>query len=132
MSSAPSADVEEHGLELQAADLLAIIDAGRPVLVLDVRNEEEHASWRIEGVRPFESVHVPYFEFLENPDVALALIPSDTRPIAVVCAKGGSSSFVAEVLRDAGRDARSVAGGMVSYGDHLQARRVSSNRGVLA
>ena len=125
MSSAPSADVEEHGLELQAADLLAIIDAGRPVLVLDVRNEEEHASWRIEGVRPFESVHVPYFEFLENPDVALALIPSDTRPIAVVCAKGGSSSFVAEVLRDAGRDARSVAGGMVSYGDHLQARRVS-------
>ena len=125
MSSAPSADVEEHGLELQAADLLAIIDAGRPVLVLDVRNEEEHASWRIEGVRPFESVHVPYFEFLENPDVALALIPSDTRPIAVVCAKGGSSSFVAEVLRDAGRDARNVAGGMVSYGDHLQARRVS-------
>ena len=125
MSSAPSADVEEHGLELQAADLLAIIDAGRPVLVLDVRNEEEHASWRIEGVRPFQSVHVPYFEFLENPDGALAQIPSDTRPIAVVCAKGGSSSFVAEVLRDAGRDARNVAGGMVSYGDHLQARRVS-------
>jgi len=125
MSSAPSADVEEHGLELQAADLLAIIDAGRPVLVLDVRNEEEHASWRIEGVRPFQSVHVPYFEFLENPEGALAQIPSDTRPIAVVCAKGGSSSFVAEVLRDAGRDARNVAGGMVSYGDHLQARRVS-------
>ena len=125
MSSAVSAGLEEHGLELQAADLLAMIDAGRPVLVLDVRNEEEHASWRIEGVRPFQSVHVPYFEFLENPEGALAQIPSDTRPIAVVCAKGGSSSFVAEVLRDAGRDARNVAGGMVSYGDHLQARRVS-------
>jgi len=58
-------------------------------------------------------------------DGALAQIPSDTRPIAVVCAKGGSSSFVAEVLRDAGRDARNVAGGMASYSDHLQPRRVS-------
>ena len=129
MSSALSAEVEEHSLELQAADLLAMIDAGRPLLVLDVRNEEEYASWRIEGLRPFHSVHVPYFEFLENPDDSIARIPFDTRPIAVVCAKGGSSCFVAEVLRDAGRDARNVAGGMVAYGDHLQARRISLGDG---
>jgi len=129
MSSSLSAEVEEHGLELQAAELLAMIDAGRPLLVLDVRNEEEHASWRIEGLRPFHSVHVPYFDFLENRDEALARIPFDTRPIAVVCAKGGSSSYVAEVLRDAGRDARNVAGGMVAYGDHLQARRLSLGEG---
>src|SRR5262249_47944399 len=129
MSSALSADAEEHGAELPAEDLLAMIDEGRPLLVLDVRNEEEHASWRIEGLRPFHSVHLPYFEFLENPDQALTQIPFDSRPIAVVCAKGGSSSFVAEVLRDAGRHAWNVAGGMAAYGDHLQARRVSLGEG---
>src|SRR5262249_12695444 len=125
MSSAASPGVEGHRLEVQAADLLAMIHAGRPVLVLDARNGEEHPTWRNDGVRRVQSVNVTYSEFLENVEGALAQIPSDTRPIAVVCAKGGSSSFVAEVLRDAGRDARNVAGGMVSYGDHLQARRVS-------
>jgi glyoxylase-like metal-dependent hydrolase (beta-lactamase superfamily II)/rhodanese-related sulfurtransferase len=130
MSSAPTvAGVEDQGSALDVANLLAMIDAGRPLLVVDVRNEEEHASWRIEGCRPFQSVHVPYFEFLENPEEAIARVPIGTAPVAVVCAKGGSSDFVAGMLRDAGRAAQNVAGGMLAYGDHLHATRFALAEG---
>lgn len=125
MSSAiPLAAARGDGSELGPADLLAMIDSGRPLLVVDVRNDEEHASWSIEGIRPFRSVHVPYFEFIEDPDEAIRRIPFDPAPIAVVCAKGGSSEMVAGMLRDAGRDARNVAGGMFAYGGHLHSTPV--------
>ena len=84
--------------EIDVAQLLHAIDAGEPLLLLDVRNEHDYASWRIEGRRPVETLHVPYFVFLEDETAFLGRLPRD-RTIVAVCAQGGSSEMVAEMLR---------------------------------
>ena len=108
------------------AELLARADAGEDLLLLDVRNEDEFGAWRFEGRKPVETVHVPYFDFIEEPEGASAKVP-DGREIVVLCAKGGSSEMVADLLSGAGRPARNVEGGMVAYGEHLQALRVPTD-----
>ncbi len=98
-------------------------DAGEPFLLLDVRNDDEYEAWKVEGRRSIEMLHIPYFDFVEDPDL-VARVPSDRREVLVLCAKGGSSEFVAEMLREAGVNAMNVEGGMIAYGDYLQPVRV--------
>lgn len=105
--------------EIQVSEVLRWIDEGQPFLLLDVRNREEFEHWKLEGTRPVETVNVPYFEFVEDPQAAIAKVPRGQTEIAVLCAKGGSSAFVAEVLRDAGVQARNITGGMIAYGQYL-------------
>ena len=111
---------------IEIGELLSALDAGEPVLLLDARNAEDFAAWRIEARRPVSALHVPYFDFLEDTAAALARVPRD-RPIVVVCAKGGSSALVVDLLRAAGVPARNVVGGMAAYGDHLEAEAVSQS-----
>ena len=94
-------------------------DAGEPFLLLDVRNDDEYEAWKVEGRRPIETLHIPYFDFVEEPEL-VAQVPSDGREALVICAKGGSSEFVAAMLREAGVNAKNVEGGMIAYGDYLQ------------
>jgi len=108
---------------IEVGELLARVDAGEPLLLLDVRNDEEFESWRVEGRRPVETVHVPYFDFIEDADGAAGRLPRG-REIVVLCAQGGSSAMVVDMLREAGLPARNVAGGMVVYGGHLEPVRV--------
>ncbi|MGH9839509.1 MAG: MBL fold metallo-hydrolase [Blastocatellia bacterium] len=103
--------------------LLEKSDAGEPFLLLDVRNDDEYEAWKVEGRRPIEMLHIPYFDFVEDPDL-VARVPSDRREVLVLCAKGGSSEFVAEMVREAGVNAKNVEGGMIAYGDYLQPVRV--------
>ena len=109
--------------DLGVGELLARAEAGEDFLLLDVRNADEFAAWRFEARRPVETLHVPYFDFLEDAEASIARVP-EAREIVVLCAKGGSSEMVAEMLADAGRSARSVAGGMIAYGNHLEAREI--------
>ena len=104
---------------IAVGELLARVDAGEPLLLLDVRNEEEFETWRFEGRRPIETVHVPYFDFVEDADAARSRLPHG-REIVVLCAQGGSSMMVVDALRDADVPARNVAGGMVAYGQYLE------------
>lgn len=99
-------------------------DAGEPFLLLDVRNDDEYEAWKVEGRRPIETLHIPYFDFVEEPEL-VAQVPSDGRETLVICAKGGSSEFVADLLREAGVNAKNVEGGMIAYGDYLQPVRVT-------
>ena len=99
--------------------LLEKADAGEPFLLLDVRNDDEYEAWKVEGCRPIETLHIPYFDFVEEPGL-VTRVPSDRREVFVLCAKGGSSEFVAELLRAAGINAKNVEGGMIAYGDYLQ------------
>jgi glyoxylase-like metal-dependent hydrolase (beta-lactamase superfamily II) len=96
------------------------MDAGQPLFLLDVRNAEEFRQWRIEGKQDVEVLHIPYFEFIEDPDTTIARVPRD-RHITVVCAKGGASAFVAEMLRERGFQASNLVGGMVAWGNAHQA-----------
>lgn len=94
-----------------------------PLVILDVRNEEEYADWRIEGPS-VTSINIPYFDLLEGVDPALARLPKH-QPILVVCAKEGSSVYVAEQLVEAGvRDVAVLAGGMKAWSEALRPVKV--------
>ena len=69
------------------AELLAKIDRGDRLLLLDVRNAEEFERWRVEGRRPVSTFHRPYFDFIED-ETLLDAVPRDQGEIFAVCAKG--------------------------------------------
>lgn len=103
---------------VEVGELLPRLDRGDALLLLDVRNEDEYEAWKLEARRPVETLHLPYFDFIEDPDAALARVPRG-RELVVLCAKGGSSELVVDMLGEAGVAARNVAGGMIAYGGYL-------------
>ncbi len=108
---------------LEVGELLHHLDRGEKVVLLDVRNQDEFEGWKMEARRPVETVHVPYFDFIEDPDAALARVPRG-RELGVLCAKGGSSEMVVDMLDEAGVPARNVSGGMLAYGSYLEPVRL--------
>jgi glyoxylase-like metal-dependent hydrolase (beta-lactamase superfamily II) len=108
---------------VEVAELLPRLDRGEGLLLLDVRNQDEFDGWKLEPRRPVETLHVPYFDFIEDADGALARVPRG-RELVVLCAKGGSSEMVVELLAEAGVPAVNVAGGMLAYGVYLEPVRV--------
>lgn len=108
---------------ITVAGLLSKIDAGERFLLLDVRNAEEYARWKVEGRHPVDTLHRPYFDFIEE-DSLLDTVPRDRGPVYAICAKGDSSDLIAGMLRERGIDASNVEGGMVAYGEYLQPVRV--------
>ncbi|MCS6826390.1 MAG: MBL fold metallo-hydrolase [Caldilinea sp.] len=116
-----------HG-EIFVQELFAALQHPSNLLLLDVRNDEEFRLWRIEGRYTPETLHLPYFFFLEDEDNAVAQVKEriqDRRPVVVVCAKGGASGYVAERLRAHGVRAINLAGGMVEWGDFYDVRAVA-------
>lgn len=112
-------------VEVTSAQLKDRLDRGDAFVILDVRNPDEFAAWRIEGRHPVPTVNVPYFDFIEDEGAAIASLPfSQADDIVVVCAKGGSSDYVAEILRGHGFRAVNHAGGMLDWGDFYVAKDV--------
>lgn len=105
------------------AELYARILRDEPLFILDVRNEEEFRRSPIEGRTNLTTVNIPYFEFIEDEEAAAARVPTD-REIFVVCAKEGSSQYVAGVLHERGYQARYLEGGYVSWGNFYDVRDV--------
>ncbi|RPF51158.1 MBL fold metallo-hydrolase [Aquisalibacillus elongatus] len=94
------------------------------LFVLDVRNEDAFQDWKVEGEN-FNYLNVPYFDLIEGIEPIQDQVPTD-RDVAVVCAKGGSSEFVAEQLVEAGFDnVYSVEGGMKAWSEHLEPVKVA-------
>lgn len=108
---------------VEVGELLPRLDRGESLLLLDVRNRDEFEGWRIEALRPVETLHVPYFDFLEDAEASIARVPRG-RDVVVLCAHGGSSEMVAGMLEGAGIPSANVAGGMVAYGSYLEPVRV--------
>jgi glyoxylase-like metal-dependent hydrolase (beta-lactamase superfamily II) len=111
--------------EITPDELYQDIRRGNPPFILDVRNEEEFANWVIEGLPPHSLLNIPYFVFLEDEAGGLDRVPRG-RDVTVVCAKGGSSAFVASVLTQHGIRARNLQGGMIAWGDLHVTNRVAS------
>jgi len=105
------------------AELYARILRDEPLFILDVRNEEEFRRSPIEGRTNLTTVNIPYFEFIEDEEAAAARVPTD-REIFVVCAREGSSQYVAGVLHERGYQARYLEGGYVSWGNFYDVRDV--------
>jgi glyoxylase-like metal-dependent hydrolase (beta-lactamase superfamily II) len=112
-------DAGDGAPSIDVGELLSRADAGERLLLLDVRNDDEFETWRPEPRQPLATLHIPYFNFIENAETSIARLPRDAE-IVVLCAQGGSSAMVVDMLREAGVPARNVAGGMVAYGEYLQ------------
>jgi glyoxylase-like metal-dependent hydrolase (beta-lactamase superfamily II)/rhodanese-related sulfurtransferase len=108
---------------IAAADLYARLLAGADLAILDVRNADDFARWKVEGRKDLAIVNVPYFEFLEDEEASLAQIPQ-AEELVVVCAKEGSSQYIAELLAERGVKASYLADGIISWGDLYDVRNV--------
>jgi glyoxylase-like metal-dependent hydrolase (beta-lactamase superfamily II) len=110
----------EVGIKLMnAKELTRIVLNKEELFILDVRNESDFNEWKIEGEQ-IEVINIPYFELLDGVDPALDQIP-DGKKVLVICAKEGSSKFVAEQIVAAGRNnVYYLEGGMKSWSEHLE------------
>jgi glyoxylase-like metal-dependent hydrolase (beta-lactamase superfamily II) len=101
------------------------------VRLLDVRNKDEFARWKIEGPGAIDTLNIPYFEFIEDDAGSIAKVESwlgaSGGELAVVCAKGGSSEFVADLLVARGIRARNLAGGMQAWGSATATREIAAS-----
>jgi glyoxylase-like metal-dependent hydrolase (beta-lactamase superfamily II) len=89
-----------------------------PFFILDVRNEDAFADWKIEGEN-IQYLNIPYFDLLDGVEEILDRLPAD-QEIVVVCAKEGSSIMVAEMIAEEGRAVHYLQGGMKAWSEHLE------------
>lgn len=95
-----------------------------PLFILDVRNEDAFQDWKIEGEN-VEYLNIPYFDLLDGVEEIVEQLPAD-QDILVVCAKEGSSIFVAEMLSEAGRSVSYLQGGMKAWSEHLEPVKIGN------
>ena len=95
----------EAASEITAIDLRRKVDAGEPLLILDVREPHEHALDAIDGSRL-----VPLGDLGKR----LGELPKD-RPIVAHCQSGMRSAKAAKMLRDKGFQAVSLKGGIAAW-----------------
>ncbi len=86
------------------------------LLLLDVRNSEEFKRSRIETRHTPETINIPYMAFVEDDTLEEAVnrIPRE-RPVVVICAHGGSSEYVAGILRRRGYSVANLASGIEGW-----------------
>lgn len=87
--------------------------------ILDVRAPDAFAQWKIEGKADIDTKNIPYWTALEDIEALAKEIPND-REVVVVCAHGGSSGMVAEMLNQ--NNIVNLAGGMDSWATTLVSR----------
>jgi glyoxylase-like metal-dependent hydrolase (beta-lactamase superfamily II) len=108
-----------------------LVTRGEAPPILDVRNEDEFAAWKIEGIRPLAHLNVPYFGFIDEPEQSAERVARAGDAWIAVCAKGDSSAFVAEILREQGTRAVNLVGGMEAWGNlHVPVRVDDGARGL--
>ena len=88
--------------QIQPAELKRMLDAGQPVVLLDVRQPDEHAYCALPG-----SVLIPLGELAARVEEVPAGVP-----VVVYCHHGVRSLSGAAILIRAGIEAVSLAGGI--------------------
>jgi len=93
---------------LSPKGLKAALDAGEPMVVVDVREVSEFEAGHIEG-----ALHIPLRQLAKKLDK----LPSDRNaPLAVICRTGGRSSYGTMALWLLGyRNLRNIMGGMQAW-----------------
>lgn len=97
---------------INAATLRNWLEEQKPVVVLDVRPQEQRAEWAIPN-----SIHIDAYERLKQGKTdALDTIdlPKNT-PVVTVCAAGKTSEIAAELLEQKGYEVYSLQGGMKAW-----------------
>lgn len=105
--------------KMTSKELTQIVFNKEELFILDVRNENDFNDWKIEGEN-IEIINIPYFDLIDGVNPALDKIP-ENKKVLVVCAKEGSSQFVAEQIVKAGRtNVNYLEGGMKAWSEHLE------------
>jgi glyoxylase-like metal-dependent hydrolase (beta-lactamase superfamily II) len=120
MATAPVAAVTATNIK----DIYAKLLAGEELFILDVRNESDFARWKVEGRAQHQIMNIPYFNFIEEEEESLAQLGQPDN-VLVVCAKEGSSQYVAELLQANGIPASYLEGGIITWGDLYDTRLVA-------
>ncbi len=98
-----------HNLQIRPEDLKKKIDKGEDIFILDVRNPEEHKSWKVSYDKYQDSSVIP-IDALSSPD-ALKQIPKD-KEIVTFCGHGIRSMGAAKILAGMGYNVKSIEGGL--------------------
>lgn len=112
---------------MKASEVAKKVVNNQPLFILDVRNGDAFADWKIEGGN-IQYINIPYFDLLDGVEEVVSDLPTD-RDILVVCAKEGSSVMVAEMLSEEGVDAAYLEGGMKAWSEHLEPVKVGKLQG---
>ena len=112
---------------MKASEVAKKVVNNQPLFILDVRNGDAFADWKIEG-RNVQYLNTPYFDLLDGVEEVVSDLPTD-RDILVVCAKEGSSVMVAEMLSEEGVDVAYLEGGMKAWSEHLEPVKVGELQG---
>ena len=106
-------------LSYDASELYDWIASQQDILILDVRNEKDFNRFKVEGPYPVNILNVSYYDFMEEEDASVALVPQD-KTIRIVCAQEGSAKYVGEILEKHGfTDVRYLTGGIKTWGNLL-------------
>ena len=98
--------------EIDVVTLQEWLRTGRSVVVLDVRNDEDHQQWSIPGSR-----HVNAYQDLKagrSGPLAQLSLPSGV-PVVTVCNVGRMAAVAAEKLQQRGVEALPLRGGMQAW-----------------
>ncbi|WP_423746055.1 MBL fold metallo-hydrolase (plasmid) [Haladaptatus sp. SPP-AMP-3] len=117
----PSPDAEVESVTPD--ELYEKIDAGESVTILDVRATGEYEKWHIDGEN-VETINVPYFEYLDDPDDELfEPVPAD-EDVTVLCAKGGSSEYIAGMFVERDYEVNHLEDGMKGWARVLERKEI--------
>lgn len=100
------------------------IDQEKVDFILDLRNADEFAAWRIEGRSEIPTVNIPQTDFVGEEERYLDRLPKD-RQIVAICAHGDSSRYSAEFLRSRGFDSMSLEGGMDAWSELYESHKIA-------
>ncbi|GAA0502598.1 MBL fold metallo-hydrolase [Salinibacillus aidingensis] len=93
-------------------------------MILDVRNTDEFDNWKVEGGN-VEVINEPYFNLLDGVEPVADKLDKD-QEIIVLCAKGGSSEMVADMMEEEGfTNVYSLEGGMKAWSEHLEPVKIA-------
>ncbi|MFB5663550.1 MBL fold metallo-hydrolase [Alteribacillus sp. HJP-4] len=113
---------------MKAKELAEKVMNQKDLFILDVRNEEDFTDWKVEG-KSVEIINKPYFDLLDGVEEIIDALPGD-KDVLVVCAKEGSSKFVAEQLAEqTGRRFYYLEGGMKTWSEHLEPVKIGELNG---
>ncbi|CAN7377609.1 MBL fold metallo-hydrolase [Rossellomorea sp. LjRoot5] len=113
---------------LTAGDLTQKIMNGDRMFILDVRPKDAFDDWKVEG-KNVTIINKPFSELKDNLESVQSILP-DNESIYVICAKGNSSTKIAEMLAGAGmNNIYSVEGGMQAWSEYLEPVKIGDVAG---
>ena len=102
-------------------ELYEEIEHGSVPMILDVRNQDEFAAWRVEGNKPVPTRNVPIWLAVEDIEALAKEIPDNT---VVICAHGNGSDLLLDMLAAEGRKTRNLTGGTQAWAALLIAKEL--------